>query len=80
MNLMTQAIQAVTNDGGISINWILGVVVTIILALIGVIFGFILSRINSIADDVKTIRDDFHKFTEKQAGINSELQQKTRDL
>lgn len=72
--------EAITKDGGLSADYVLAGVIAVVGVLIAVIFGFILSQINSIKEDVKAIRNDFHAFTLTQAGINSELKQKTKDL
>lgn len=80
MNSLIQLAEAITRDGGVSADYVLVGVIAVVGVLIAVIFGFILSQINSIKDDVKAIRNDFHSFTLSQAGINSELKEKTKDL
>ena len=80
MSSLILLVEAITKDGGLSADYVLVGVIAIVGVLIAVIFGFILSQINSIKDDVKAIRNDFHSFTLTQAGINSKLEQKTKDL
>jgi hypothetical protein len=80
MNLLILLAEAITKDGGISADWILGIVVVVCTALVSIIFTFILNSINSIKADVKEIRDDFHTFVEEQKGLNATLHERTKNL
>ena len=72
--------EAITPDGGISADWTLILVVGLCATMVSVIFGFILSSINSIKDDVKEIRKEFHSFVEEQKGLNSAFHERTKNL
>lgn len=71
---------AITNDGGLSASFTLYLVIGLCTTLVSVIFGFILASINSIKDDVKEIKQDFHKFVEEQKGLNSAFHERTKNL
>ena len=70
---------AITNDGGISADYTLMLVIALCTTLISVIFGFLLSSINQIKSDVKEIRNDFHEFVEEQKGLNATFHERTKD-
>jgi len=72
--------EAITRDGGVSADYTLILVVGLCGVLVSVIFGFILSQINSIKDDVRIIRTDFHSFVEEQKGLNATFHERTKDL
>ncbi len=80
MSLLILLAEAITKDGGISADYALVAVVALVGVLISVIFGFILSQINSIKDDVKVIRNDFHSFVNEQKGLNATFHERTKDL
>lgn len=79
MNLSTMLAEVITKDGGVSADYTLYLMIGICTALVSVIFGFILSSINSIKDDVKEIKNDFHKFVEEQKGLNATFHERTKD-
>lgn len=79
MSLLILA-EAITKDGGLSADYVLVGIIAVVGVLIAVIFGFILSQINSIKTDVSAIRTDFHKFVEQQTGLNATFHERTKDL
>jgi len=72
--------EAITKDGAVSADYTLILVIGLCGVLVSVIFGFILSQINSIKDDVRIIRTDFHSFVEEQKGLNATFHERTKDL
>jgi len=79
-NILTLLVEAITKDGGLSADFTLYLVIGLCTTLVSVIFGFILSSINSIKDDVKQIKQDFHSFVEEQKGLNSTFLERTKKL
>jgi len=79
-NFLMPFAEAITNDGGLSADYTLTIAVGLCTALVSVIFGFLLSSINSIKEDVKQIRNEFHGFMVNQVDINSNLKEKTKHL
>ena len=79
MNSLTLLAEVITKDGGVSADYTLYLMIGICTALVSVIFGFILSSINSIKEDVKDIKNDFHKFVEEQKGLNATFHERTKD-
>ena len=80
LNTLISIAEVITRDGGISADFTLYLVIGLCTTLISVIFGFILSSINSIKDDVKQIKQDFHSFVEEQKGLNSTFLERTKKL
>ena len=80
LNILISIAQAITKDGALSADFTLYLVIGLCTTLISVIFGFILSSINSIKDDVKQIKQDFHSFIEEQKGLNSTFLERTKKL
>ena len=80
LKLFTLITEVITKDGAISADFTLYLVIGLCTTLISVIFGFILSSINSIKDDVKQIKQDFHSFVEEQKGLNSMFAERTKKL
>lgn len=80
LNILTLLVEAITKDGGLSADFTLYLVIGLCTTLVSVIFGFILSSINSIKDDVKQIKQDFHSFVEEQKGLNSTFLERTKKL
>lgn len=80
LKLFTLILEAITKDGALSADFTLYLVIGLCTTLVSVIFGFILSSINSIKDDVKQIKQDFHSFVEEQKGLNSTFLERTKKL
>lgn len=75
--------EVITKDGGISAEYLLVTVVSILGLLIVAFTGF---AFNSLNNNVKNLgkmfegfQSDFHKFVESQSGLNAKFEERTKE-
>ena len=77
--------EAITNDGGISADYIfftvIGVCGILIVTLAGITFNNINSNIKKLGEGFEKFQSDFHEFVRQQSILNERFEQRTnKDL
>ena len=76
--------EAITNDGGISADYILITVIglcgLLIVTLAGITFNNINANIKKLGEGFDKFQTDFHQFVQQQSTLNERFEQRTKDL
>jgi len=76
--------EAITNDGGLSADYTLTIIVgacgVLITALLTFVFNSLNSNIRTLASGFSEFQKDFHEFVKQQSILNERFDQRTKDL
>jgi sensor histidine kinase YesM len=84
LNMFTLASEVITNDGGISADYTLTIIVgacgVLITALLTFVFNSLNKNIQTLSEGFTKFQQDFHEFVKTQSVINERFEQRTKDL